>query len=198
MKLVTFPSWDHKYPAQLHREPWFQPWFQCVREGKVELKIQEHVGELLSIPVNQDAETLSRTQRWGGAEVRWGRCRGEVGKWGGGYNLPGPHLVVYKFQSPQLRIGHQYLSICLLTVCVCGEQKTAFISPYGSQRLSSGLWAWRHLPLFSEPSHWPELWVTFYIQARAELFKISNLHLKHSFKVYTWSCFISLGFLLWR
>lgn len=36
-------------------------------------------------------------------------------------------------------------------VSVCG----------GSQRLNSGHRTWRHLPLLTEPSHWPELWVTF-------------------------------------
>lgn len=57
--------------------------------------VQEHVGELPSTLLDQDAETLS-----------WAQVGGEeAGRWGGGeagITFPGPPLVMNEFQSGPL------------------------------------------------------------------------------------------------
>lgn len=63
----------------------FSPWVQRAREGKADFVLQDHVGEVPHIPVVQDVETLSRTQRWGGRE----RGGGKVG-----IPLTDPPLVI--------------------------------------------------------------------------------------------------------
>lgn len=88
MKLVTFLSWDQKYPTETTSQGTL---ISLCQEGKAELMVQEHAGELPNILVDQDAETLSRTQRWGGGELgQWRNWK--VGRWGIGYNLPTPTL----------------------------------------------------------------------------------------------------------